>query len=195
MNKQIERHSLKPFIPQGAKLLICGTFPPKREKWSMEFFYPNFINDMWRIFGLVIYNNKDHFVDNLNKTFRVNEIKETLKKLKIAVYDTAMTVHREKDNASDKFLHIIEPINLSEILSQMPDCKYIVTTGEKASSVIASITNTPQPKIGEKIHISLNDNQINFIHYRMPSTSRAYPMKLEQKAEFYKTMLSEIGIL
>lgn len=31
--------------------------------------------------------------------------------------------------------------------------------------------------------------------YRMPSSSRAYPMKLEKKAVFYRKMLEEIGLL
>ena len=28
----------------------------------MEFFYPNFINDFWRIIGLVFFGEKEHFV-------------------------------------------------------------------------------------------------------------------------------------
>ena len=49
-----EIHPLEPFFPQGARLLMMGSFPPKRERWKMDFYYPNFQNDMWRIFGLVL---------------------------------------------------------------------------------------------------------------------------------------------
>ena len=45
----IEEHPLQPFLPTGARVLFLGSFPPPREKWSMEFFYPNFINDFWRV--------------------------------------------------------------------------------------------------------------------------------------------------
>ena len=44
----VERHPLEPFMPEGAKILMLGSFPPKRERWSMEFFYPNFNNDNHR---------------------------------------------------------------------------------------------------------------------------------------------------
>ena len=37
-----ERHPLQPFLPDGARILMLGSFPPKRERWSMEFYYPNF---------------------------------------------------------------------------------------------------------------------------------------------------------
>ena len=42
MNSPIERHPLQPFLPYGARVLLLGNFPPKRERWSMEFYYSNF---------------------------------------------------------------------------------------------------------------------------------------------------------
>ena len=44
-----ELHPLEPFLPVGARLLMLGSFPPQRVRWSMDFFYPNLQNDMWRI--------------------------------------------------------------------------------------------------------------------------------------------------
>ena len=35
----------------------------------MEFYYPNWNNDMWRIAGLLFFNDKDHFVDKSRKAF------------------------------------------------------------------------------------------------------------------------------
>ena len=46
-----ERHPLEPFLPENARLLMLGSFPPKRIRWSMEFFYPNLQHDMLRIVG------------------------------------------------------------------------------------------------------------------------------------------------
>ena len=37
----IEEHPLEPFLPVNAKLLMLGSFPPQKKRWSMEFFYPN----------------------------------------------------------------------------------------------------------------------------------------------------------
>ncbi|MDE5551815.1 MAG: uracil-DNA glycosylase family protein, partial [Muribaculaceae bacterium] len=87
-----ETHPFRPFIPTGAKLLMCGTFPPQPRRWSMNFYYPNYINDMWRIFGIIFHENKDYFVDTDNKTFHLNELKECLTKLGIALSDTGRTV-------------------------------------------------------------------------------------------------------
>ena len=58
----VETHPLEPFLPEDARLLMLGSFPPKRERWSMDFFYPNFNNDMWRIFGLVFFSDRAAFI-------------------------------------------------------------------------------------------------------------------------------------
>ena len=58
----IEEHPLKPFLPANAKLLMLGSFPPQRKRWSMDFYYPNLQNDMWRIFGWIFFQDKEHFL-------------------------------------------------------------------------------------------------------------------------------------
>lgn len=190
----IESRLLPPFIPKGAKILMLGAFPPKREKWSMDFYYPNFINDMWRILGYILHGDKDFFVDTEAKSFKQSEIERTLISLGIAMGDTAQKVERLRDNASDKYLRVIQPIDLQHVMSQIPDCLAIVTTGEKASSVVAEITTTKIPELGKYVEVNVGENKV-LRHYRMPSTSRAFPMKLDKKAEYYENMLREIGIL
>ena len=54
----IEEHPLKPFLPDGARVLFLGSFPPPRKRWSMDFFYPNWLNDFWRIMGLIFLGGK-----------------------------------------------------------------------------------------------------------------------------------------
>lgn len=193
-----ETHPLEPFLPQNARLLMCGTFPPKQNRWSMNFYYPNFINDMWRIFGLIYFDDKEALVDKENKTFRLKEIKTLLLEKGIALSDTGKEVVRTKDNASDKWLQIDRPIDLGATLAEIPDCVAVATTGEKAAGIIAGLTGTDVPRVGEWIQceIALPDGIIRkFRHWRMPSSSRAYPMKLEKKADFYRTMLRETGML
>lgn len=193
-----ESHPLTPFLPKGARLLMCGTFPPKKNRWSMDFYYPNFINDMWRIFGLIYFGSKDALVDKENKTFRVDEIKHLLTSKGIALSDTGKEVTRTKDNASDKWLQIDTPIDLQSTLEEIPGCEVVVTTGEKAAGIIANLTMTEIPKVGEwkECRILMRDGKERvFKHWRMPSTSRAYPMKLEEKASFYRRMLSDSGLL
>ena len=194
----IERHPFTPFLPDGCKVVLCGTFPPKPEKWSMDFFYPNFQNDMWRIFGKIFYDDKDRFFNKEQKTVDKAGIQQMLIEHKIGIGETATEVIRLKDNASDKFLEIVTPVNLTKLFTKAPECQIIATTGEKAASVIASLTNTAIPKMGEHINCSaiLEDgSKRDFIHWRCPSTSRAYPMKLEEKTEYYSEMFKSLGIL
>jgi hypothetical protein len=45
-------------------------------------------------------------------------------------------------------------------------------------------------KAGKSVLFSFSDNR-NIRLYRMPSSSRAYPLSLEAKAKIYKTMFDE----
>ena len=184
-NNKIEVHPFEPFIPDGARILFLGTFPPKSERWSIDFFYPNYNNDFWKMTGLLFFENKDYFCIPELKKFDLSKIIKFATENGIAIYDTATEIIRLKDNASDKFLDIRKQINLFDFLNKYQTIRSVVTTGEKAASVIAEITNTVLPKMGETITFKYND--VEYTHTRMPSTSRAFPMKLENKAEYYKT--------
>lgn len=187
-----ETHPWDPFIPDGAKILIMGTFPPKPNRWSMDFYYPNKINDFWRVMGLIFFGCKDHFIDPSTGLFRLDDIKSMLTDKKIALNDTGAEVRRLKDNASDKFLEIVTPVDLKSLLEKMPYCHAIATTGEKAAGVIATLTDTPLPKMGQCIPSIYCGKDLNI--YRMPSTSRAYPMALDKKASYYSEMFQTEGI-
>lgn len=192
-NDIIETHPWAPYIPDNAQILILGTFPPGRDKWSMDFYYPNRINDFWRIMGLIFHNDKDFLYNSNEKSFNLSQIKSLLNQYGIAMHDTAREVIRLKGNASDKFLEIVTPLPLDDILKQMPQCKAIVSTGEKAAQVIASLTGTQVPNVGEYTTAINNGESLRI--YRMPSTSRAYPLPIEKKAGFYRKMFQETGIL
>ncbi|MCM1517936.1 MAG: DNA glycosylase [Pseudoflavonifractor sp.] len=189
-----ERHPWAPYIPEHARVWILGTFPPKPNRWSMNFYYPNRINDFWRIIGLIFKGDKDALYDPEAKTFRLDEIKKILNRYGIALGDSARAVNRLKDNASDKFLEIVEPVPLYDVLTMMPECHDLASTGEKAAAVIAEITGTSIPKIGEYASVTRDDGSQLRI-WRMPSTSRAYPLPLPQKAAYYEKLFRATGIL
>ena len=191
--QNVERHPLEPFLPTGARILMLGSFPPKRERWSMEFFYPNWINDMWRIMGLLFYADKHHFEIKEHKTFDRERIIEFCTTKGIALYDTATEVRRLKDNASDKFLEIITPTDIDTLIAQLPDATAIVTTGQKATDIIIERFGCAEPQIGSKIDIIIGERTIHF--WRMPSSSRAYPLAIDKKAAHYATMLRAEGLL
>lgn len=189
----IEEHPLEPFLPSNATLLMLGSFPPQKKRWSMDFFYPNLQNDMWRIFGLIFFGDKEHFLLPHKKAFNKDYLIEFLNEKGIALYDTATTVHRLQDNASDKFLKVIEATDISLLLKQLPNCKAIVTTGQKATDILCEQLMTKEPTVGKKQAFLINDRQMYL--YRMPSSSRAYPLSIEKKAEVYRLMLNELGFL
>lgn len=188
---KIERHPFEPFLPEGAVVLMLGTFPPKPERWSMDFYYPNRINDMWRIMGLIFFGDKNHFWIEEEKRFDLTQLKAFLTDKRIALYDTATRVRRLKDNASDKFLDIVETINLDDFFKSRPSIKAIVTAGEKATGVIAEKADVEIPKMGEIVHCKYNGHEFDL--FRMPSSSRAYPLSLEKKAEAYRKMFRQLG--
>lgn len=190
---QVEVHPLSPFLPEGATLLMLGSFPPQRKRWSMDFFYPNLQNDMWRIFGLVFSGDKDHFLLPDRKAFDKERIVRFLREKKIALYDTASSVRRLQDNASDRFLEVVEPTDLHVLLRSIPFCVNVATTGQKATDVFCAQMHVAEPSVGRKSEFEYEGRDMNL--FRMPSSSRAYPLKLEKKAEAYRFMFSEIGLL
>ena len=187
----IEEHPLEPFLPTNAKLLMLGSFPPQKKRWSMDFFYPNLQNDMWRIFGLLFFDDKEHFLLTGKKAFNKEYLIEFLTEKGIALYDTATSVRRLQDNASDKFLEVVEPTDIRLLLKQLPQCQAIVTTGQKATEIIRSQIEVDEPKVGESCPFTFEDRMMRL--YRMPSSSRAYPMAIEKKAIAYRFMLNELG--
>ena len=189
----IEEHPLEPFLPSNATLLMLGSFPPQKKRWSMDFFYPNLQNDMWRIFGFLFFNDKDHFLLPGKKAFNKDYLVEFLNEKGIALYDTATSIRRLQDNASDKFLEVIEPTDIRLLLKQLPQCQAIVTTGQKATDIIRSQIEVNEPSVGQNCPFEFEDRILQL--YRMPSSSRAYPLALEKKAAVYRLMLNELGLL
>ena len=191
MDHLITPHPLQPFLPKGAKVLLLGSFPPKSQRWSMDFYYPNIQNDMWRIMGLVFYNDKDYFI--VGNKFEEVCIREFCTQKGIAIGDTAKAVIRLNDNAADRFLDIVEHTDLDALLKQIPNCHTIITTGQKATDALLSIMPAMEPKIGSYSEFRYHDRTLKL--YRMPSTSRAYPKPLHEKASVYRKMFEEIDLL
>lgn len=185
-----ETHPWKPFVPSGAKLLIMGTFPPQRKRWAMDFYYPNRNNDFWKIMGLLFLSDPFALYNPKTKEYDLPRIKELMTQKGIALNDTCHVIRRLRDNASDKFLEVVEPVDIKSLLEKMPYCRALATTGEKAADVLSGLTGTEAPKMGT---MTLTESGLEI--WRMPSTSRAYPLALEKKAEYYAEMLRHLGIL
>ncbi len=186
-----ETHPFEPWLPSDARLLMLGTFPPAPKRWCMPWYYPNYQNDMWRIFGLIYFQDKMHFVDQEHKTYRLECIKAFLQEKGVALYDTARKVVRTRNTASDKDLQIVEASDLDGMLRALPDCRAVLTAGHLATQVFSRhFSISSMPPMGGYVEFVFEGRTLRL--YRMPSSSRAYPLALEQKAEYYKRMFDEI---
>lgn len=203
----IENYPFKPVLPNNARALLMGSFPPKADKRCMEFHYPNFQNDMWRIFGLIFFQNPHHFYTADQKSFDPKAILALMQEKGIASHPTVLRAIREKDNASDAFLTPVETVDLEKVLSQLPHCHFIGATGGKAIEIILDklpesekqrLANPKSgkialPKTNQTLTFHFQDRLITL--FRLPSTSRAYPMSLENKAAAYRHFFQSAGIL
>lgn len=189
----VEQHPLGFFLPENTRLLMLGSFPPPMQRWSMNFYYPNIQNDMWRIIGTIFYKDKDYFLES-KKTFSEEKARAFCEAKGLGIGDTAVEIVRLKNNASDDFLKVVTPLNPEEILRQIPECKAIVVTGQKAmDTLLAVLPPTAEPKVGCYSRFMLSGR--TFRLYRMPSSSRAYPKPLEEKAAVYKKMFEELEMI
>lgn len=191
----IESLPFPPFLPPQATVMCMGTFPPAADKRAMQFHYPNFQNDMWRIYGLIFFNDTEYFRKGEEKSFDADKIKAFLAEKGIASCPTVWQAIREKGNASDAFLTVVDPVHIHEVLATIPNCQYIGTTGGKATEVLLNLAdNTVKlPKTGESIELKFSSRYIKL--KRLPSTSRAYPLSLTKKAEAYKQFFQSVGLL
>lgn len=161
----------------------------------MEWYYPNFTNDMWRIMGLIFFGDKLHFVDEERKTYRLEELKAFLKEKGIAIFDTCLRIRRTKGTASDKDLEVVERADLDGMLRALPECRAVLAAGQLATNIFTEhyAIDVKGMKMGEWRPFTFEGRELRL--YREPSSSRAFPMRLEQKAEYYRKMMEEIDIV
>ena len=185
-----EKHPFQPFLPANARILFLGSFPPQAHRWCMPFYYPNWINDFWRIMGLIHFGDRGHFCIGPEKRFDEASIRAFCADKGLAFYDTATEVRRLKGNASDAFLEVVTPTDIPALLARIPSCHTLVTTGEKASSIVSQTFGCAVPAVGESILIKGDGEPLRF--WRMPSTSRAYPLALDKKADAYRQLFQDL---
>ncbi|WP_369074416.1 DNA glycosylase [Psychrobacter sp. NG25] len=187
--------------------MMMGTFPPTIDKWAMSFHYPNFYNDMWRIYGRVFFDDADYFRVGDEKRFDPERIRAFMFDRGIASCPTVKQAIRETGNASDKNLTVVTPVDLDDILLQVPKVKTLFTTGGKATEVLLNLLSEPPikskyPKTNQSMDYPYewqstgNKADVNNLTlYRLPSTSRAYPLSLDKKAAAYKSFFEKMGKL
>ena len=127
-----------------------------------------------------------------DKRFKLEEIKGFCSEKGIALFDTATAVRRLKGNASDKFLEVVEPTDIPALLRRIPECRAVVVTGEKAADTLGGAFGVASPAVGEYSSFLFEDRRMRL--YRMPSTSRAYPLPIDRKADVYRRLFEDLGM-
>ena len=180
MMKLIEKHPFPAILPPHATVMMMGTFPPTVEKRCMDFHYPD----------------PAYFCVPGEKRFDPLRIEQFLRSQGIALCSTVQRAIREQGNAADKHLRIVEPVDLTAVLAKLPACRWIFTTGEKATDTLLSLlpNKIKMPKTNEFINFPYCAERELFL-YRLPSTSRAYPLSLAKKCEAYRRFFEISGIL
>ena len=64
---QKETHPWKWYVPANSRILIIGTFPPLKEKWSYHFFYPNKQNLFWPVMSRLVNQELKSLLSGKNK--------------------------------------------------------------------------------------------------------------------------------
>ena len=142
--------------------------------------------------GLIFFDDPSYFIIKGKKAFDQPGIESFLNKKGIALFDAATAIYRKKGNASDLHLEIIEATDIPALLKQIPHCLTIAVTGEKSAQTVLGPYKIETPTIGYSVAVPQLRNGLHL--YRMPSTSRAYPIALEKKASFYRELFIAAGI-
>lgn len=145
-------------------------------------------NDMWRIFGIIFFENKEYFITN--EKYDADRIMDFCENKGIALYDSAISIRRLNNNASDNFLEVVDKVDLSALLINIPNCKTLAVTGQKALDIVSELIKIEKTEIGNFTEFQYIGRKMRL--YRLPSSSRAYPKPLAQKAEIYKRVFDEI---
>ena len=111
---------------------------------------------------------------------------------RLAFFDTATAIRRMQDNASDKFLEVVEQTDINALIRKIPYLRAIVTTGEKATETICAYFGISDiPKVNTSVALPLGRGE-GVVLYRLPSSSRAYPLSFDKKVEAYRSCFKKV---
>ena len=127
---QEEIHPWKWYVPDGAKTVIIGTFPPLRRNWSFDFFYPNKNNYFWKLIARIADCPLLYFSGNE----AVDERKKLLNHLQLGVSDMGQIIRRETANSLDQNLEIVAYMDIFKLLNENPSVRKLIFTSSSGKS-------------------------------------------------------------
>lgn len=127
------------YIPQNADKLILGTFPTKKENRDFEFFYPNNNNKFWRVLARIANFNLTPIEKTAEgRILAVEERKQILDKLKLAITDIGAVVLRQNNSSLDSNLFPVEFTDIFSIIEANPQIRTIILTSSSSGNSVLS---------------------------------------------------------
>ncbi|KAG5496091.1 hypothetical protein JKF63_02389 [Porcisia hertigi] len=232
-----EEHPTGSAVHADSRVLFCGSFPPVKR--SIRFFYPNPNNDMWKVLGLVFYDDADAFYSPVECTSSALSLPHPHPSFKsprsgtatraldearilrfagsqpIGFFDTCRRVRRHLGNSADSNVEVLERTDVvGDVLLHAPQCAGIITTGTLALTMLLhslAAHGTFRTSTGVPVEVLFKTRQGKYKYnippiggrlewlpseacafrnalwiHRGPSTSRALPLKLEDKTMHYR---------
>ena len=156
----VESHPFAALLPPQATVMMMGdVFRLKKKKHAMQFSLSEFSKRYVACVWAGVFQRCGAFQKQGEKAFDADKIKAFLSEKGIASCPTVLKAIREHGNASDKFLKVIETVDLAAVLAQMPGCRHLCTTGGKATEVLLEIQGSgmKMPKTDETVLFPMLD--------------------------------------
>ena len=167
--------------------LILGSFPPHKNQWDYDFYYPNAQNRFWNILA-DIDGFKLKYFKGL-KPEAVEERHQIMKNLKCGVQNIGKTIEREGESALDTKIKITEYQDIISLVQAHSELIQILLPGysapySTAKGFVKYLRENNVPiigkviyKCGEHFQIMVSDRMIDC--YIIYSTSTAVRKKYE----------------
>lgn len=195
--KEIEQHPWTWYAPKGATHLIIGTFPSAKRNWSYDFFSPNVNNLFWKIIAEISSHKLLHFTGSA----AVNERKNLLKYLKVAITDMGNIVQRSDGSSLDEKLELIAPMDIFQILEEHPTITKIILTS--SSGKVSALSWFKHYLTAKQINLvirpgkkplysvlSYKDRKIEIAVLHSPSTRAANRISFEAMVRMYSNEIA-----
>lgn len=150
----VEDHPIGPVVHTDSRVLLCGTFPPVRR--SIHFYYPNPNNDMWKVLGLVFFDDADAFytlagctsplLSSSSKPLGGLAVTRALDEARIlhfadsqpvGFFDACRRVRRRLGTSADENIEALERTDVvRDVLLHTPHCAAIIATSTLALTLL-----------------------------------------------------------
>jgi hypothetical protein len=112
----MEFHPWNWYVPKSALSVLIGTFPPRSDTWSYDFFHPDVNDPFWPMLAKIARRKLEHF-EGLEA---IDERKGILDALNVGIVDMAKCIYRKPGAYIKPSQHIIAYMDILKMLETNP---------------------------------------------------------------------------